>query len=111
MKKLTIVLLFILISLYVAIYLLVPNKLIISNDRLIAGNSNAAYRYLIASPANWKFWLDSSNAESHSFTLNDYSFKTNSMFTNYSEIAIKKTTASLSSANYNLFRLPKTVSR
>lgn len=90
MKKMIIVLFFILISLYAAIYLLVPNKLIISNNRVMEGNPNAAYRYLIANPANWKFWMDSSAAEPQSFSLGDYLFKTNKMFTNYSEIAIKK---------------------
>jgi hypothetical protein len=71
-----------------AIYLLIPDKMTLAAHRIIAANSNAAYRNLIAPPADWSHWLGNDTATTAAY--GDYSFVTSSMFTNYNEVVIEK---------------------
>ncbi len=88
MKKITLGLLILLVLITGAIYLLVPNKLIISTKRIIAGNSNAAYRNLISVPGNWEHWMDTATGKL-SYKSGNTTFTTIGMYTNYNELIIK----------------------
>ncbi len=86
MKKIIIGLTLAVLVLISAIYLLIPDKLSVNIYRIIAGNSTAAYRSLVAPPANWQHWL--TNHSSVSDTT--YTFTTIGMFTNYNDVVINK---------------------